>query len=114
MKYKTFELKAVTVERDIPESNPDCKSVNCTECCERLSPFLTEQEFLSGKYIYTFLNVGDDRKPAIAIPRTERGCIYLDENKMCTIYDMRPLACRQFDCSKGHHPNIKNKFEDIL
>ena len=72
MKYKTFELKAATIERDIPFSDVPCKTKSCTECCEKLSPFLTEQEFLSGNYIYTFLNVGDV-KPAIAIPRTEIG-----------------------------------------
>ena len=22
----------------------------------------------------------------------------------CSIYEDRPLACRQFDCRKGHHP----------
>jgi Fe-S-cluster containining protein len=49
--------------------------------------------------------------PAIAIPRTERGCIYLDHNKRCTIYDIRPKACRQFDCRLNHSPVITNKFE---
>lgn len=111
MKYKTYEIKVVSVERDIPESNVDCKSVSCTECCEKLSPFLTHDEWTSGKYIYTLLDVGVDT-PTIAIPRNERGCVYLDENKHCTIYNIRPLACRQFDCRKNHHPKIKNKFEE--
>ena len=111
MKYKTFYLKAVTIERDIPESDVPCHEKSCTECCERLSPYLTDEEFDSGKYIYTFLNVGDNEKPAIAIPRTDRGCIYLDHNKKCTIYDIRPKACRQFDCRLGHSPIITNKFE---
>lgn len=113
MKYKTFEIKAVAIERDLPESTVDCYSVKCTECCEKLSPFLTPEEFASGQYIYTFVNSDNDNdKPVIVIPRTEFGCIYLSNDKICTIYDKRPLACRQFDCRKGHHPKINNKFED--
>jgi Fe-S-cluster containining protein len=109
MKYKTIYLKAVIVETNEEISDVPCMSVGCTECCERLSPFLTEEEMASGKYIYTFIDVGDD-KPAIAVPRTEHGCVYLDHNKMCTIYETRPLSCRQFDCRKNHHPRITNKF----
>ena len=43
MKYKTFYLKAVTIERDIPESDVPCHEKSCTECCERLSPYLTDE-----------------------------------------------------------------------
>ena len=110
MKYKTFYLKAATLERDLPDSDVPCTTVSCTECCEKLSPFLTEEEFKSGKYIYTFVDVGDPEKPSIAIPRTDRGCVYLEHNKKCTIYEIRPRACRQFDCRQNHHPKISNKF----
>lgn len=110
MIYKTFEIKAIAIERDIPYSDVPCHSVNCTECCERLSPYLTPEEFASGKYIYSFIDSGGD-KPTIAIPRTEQGCVYLDHNKRCTIYDIRPKACRQFDCRLNHSPVITNKFE---
>jgi Fe-S-cluster containining protein len=101
-KYRTFHLKAITVENDEPLSDVPCHQINCTACCEKLSPFLTEEEFKSGKYIYTFLNHIDPSTPAIAIPRTSSSCIYLDHNKRCTIYEDRPQACRQFDCRKGH------------
>ena len=113
MKYKTIYLKAISIEYDLPESDVPCQSVNCVECCVKLSPYLTMEEFASGKYIYTFLNSPDaDGKPVIAIPRTEKGCIYLDEAKKCTIYHTRPKACRQFDCRLNHHPKITNKFEE--
>lgn len=101
------------MEHDLPQSDVPCESVNCTECCERLSPFLTEEEFLSGNYIYTLLNSGDPEKPVIAIPRTEHGCIYLNQFKKCTIYDIRPKSCRQFDCRLGHSAIIENKFEGV-
>ena len=110
MKFKTIPIKVIIMEHDLPESNVPCESVKCTECCEKLSPFLTEEEFKSGRYIYTLLQSGDPEKPVIAIPRTDHGCIYLDRNKKCTIYDIRPKACRQFDCRSNHHYTIDNKF----
>jgi len=110
MKYKTIQIKALLIERDIPESDVPCRTVSCTECCEKLSPYLTEDEVRSGKYIYTFLTSGDPEKPVIAIPRTDHGCLYLSFEKTCTIYNHRPLACRQFDCRQNHSPIITNKF----
>jgi hypothetical protein len=45
------------------------------------------------------------------------GCAMFIDNK-CSIYDDRPLACRQFDCRKGHHQKTneiaKDKFGVIL
>lgn len=109
MKYKVIPIEIIIVEHEEEIADVPCMSVKCTECCEKLSPYLTEQEFQSGKYISTFIDGGFDR-PVIAVPKTEHGCIYLDRNKQCTIYDIRPIACRQFDCRKGHHPKITNKF----
>jgi Fe-S-cluster containining protein len=113
MKYQTFSMKAVAIERDLPDSDVPCDSVGCTECCERLAPYLTPEEFTSGQYLYTFVKDGDPDKPLIAVPKTEHGCVYLDHNKKCTIYDRRPRACRQFDCRLNHHPKIINKFEKL-
>lgn len=31
------------------------------------------------------------------------GCSQFKDGK-CSIYEDRPVACRQFDCRKGHHP----------
>lgn len=108
---KTHTFKATTIERELPESDVPCQTISCTKCCEKLSPYLTETEFKSGKYVYTFLTSGDPEKPVIAVPKTSRGCFYLSEDKLCTIYEDRPLACRQFDCRLGHHPKIPNMFE---
>jgi len=111
MKFKTFEFKGVIVSTDLQESDVPCGS--CFDCCSKLSPYLTEEEFLSGKYNYTFLRVDGFDKPVIAVPKAEHGgCMYLVNNK-CTIYERRPKSCRQFDCrtpESGHH-KITNKFE---
>jgi len=110
MKFKTIEIRALLIERDIPESDVPCQSISCTQCCEKLSPYLTEDEFRSGQYIYTFIRTPDPAKPAVAIPKISSGCIYFDSNKTCSIYDRRPLACRQFDCRQEHSPIVQNQF----
>jgi Fe-S-cluster containining protein len=112
MKFVTHDIKAITIERDIEESDVPCTKIGCTLCCEILSPYLTEREMKSGKYIFTFMeNPANPNVPVIAIPRIETGCIYFGADKRCKIYNDRPLACRQFDCRKGHHPKIENQFE---
>lgn len=112
MKLKTHHVKAITIERDIEVSDVPCQKIDCTLCCEMLSPYLTEAEMKSGKYIFTFMNNdADPFTPVIAVPRVETGCIYFGADRKCKIYEDRPLACRQFDCRKGHHPKIPNQFE---
>lgn len=112
MKMNTFSFKGITIERDVPESDVPCNS--CADCCSVLSPFLTDEEFRSGKYIYTFIRMDGCPEPVIAVPRAESGaCVYLVNNR-CSIYNRRPLACRQFDCRSEatSHPKIINHFQD--
>jgi Fe-S-cluster containining protein len=104
MKYKTFEIKAISIERDLPESTVECGE--CSQCCVALSPYLTAEEFASGHYVYTFVT-SHTGQPTIAIPRGERGCFYLHDGK-CSIYSKRPKACRQFDCRQGHYPPFRD------
>ena len=112
MKFKSYQIHVVAIERDNPISDVPCG--DCIQCCVRLSPNLTPEEFESGQYMYTLLSTPGQHTPNVAIPRGERGCFYLDENRKCSIYDRRPLACRQFDCREGHYPPfadlVKEKF----
>ena len=106
LKYKTYTIKAVIIETDNKIVDMDCRS--CYDCCSNLSPFLTQEEFESGQYMYTLIATPDN-KPAIAVPRRNGGCFYLEDGK-CSIYETRPTSCRQFDCRENHHPKITNKF----
>jgi Fe-S-cluster containining protein len=113
MIFKTYNIQAVATFRDyVPESDVPCGT--CNQCCISLSPNLTPEEFESGKYVYTLLTSPNKALPQIAIPRTEKGCYYFD-GKQCTIYDTRPIACRQFDCRLGHYGKfaklVKDKFD---
>lgn len=110
MKLNTFQFKGITIERDVPLSDVPCGS--CVDCCSKLTPYLTAEEFMSGQYAYTFMETGPNSEPAITIPKAQHGgCMYLVNNK-CDIYHRRPKACRQFDCRTPEmsHPIISNKF----
>lgn len=113
MKINTFEFKGITIEMDVPISDVPCGS--CTDCCSKLTPYLTQEEFMSGQYAYTFMRVDESDEPVITVPKgTHGGCMYYVNNS-CTIYDKRPKSCRQFDCRypETSHPKITNKFSNI-
>jgi Fe-S-cluster containining protein len=86
---------------------------SCTLCCEKLSPYLSPEEVASGLYPLSLIQpTAEEQKqypnigPIVSLYRKkEGGCGMLVDGK-CTIFDSRPHACRQFDCRKGHHPNI--------
>jgi FkbM family methyltransferase len=113
MEIKTFQFKGITIKNDLPISDVPCGS--CVDCCSKLTPHLTDEEFKSGKYAYTFMESPLSEDPVITIPKgIHGGCMYLVNNK-CSIYNDRPISCRQFDCRKieTSHPKVTNKFEEI-
>jgi Fe-S-cluster containining protein len=105
MIYKKFNIQAVAIDRPEEESSVPCG--DCHECCIKLSPILTPDEFITAKYVYTLMTSPDPGTPVISIPRNEKGCYYLNDNK-CTVYNDRPKSCKQFDCRKGHFLDFKN------
>ena len=75
---------------------------NCTRCCQAPS------------YVYLYPEKGDQIHEyqralvqnmetgklhmALLKKRNSSACVYLDEEKGCTIYAKRPWMCRSFDC----------------
>lgn len=101
------------------EEIEDVPCGTCTLCCEKLSPFLTPEEVASGLYPLSLIQPNkqellDNPKigPIVSLYRKKEGGCGMLIDKKCSIYNYRPLACRQFDCRKGHHPNIPNQFEN--
>lgn len=99
----SIDIKLTAITSDEPISDVPCGS--CTLCCQLLSPFLTPEEISSGKYPLSIVNpINNDEGPTVVLFRNKNGgCSMLVDNK-CSIYHDRPVACRQFDCRKGHHP----------
>lgn len=109
----SININLTSISTDESISDVPCDS--CVMCCKLLSPFLTPEEVASGKYPLSLLNPSNPNEgPTVVLFRNpEGGCGMLVNNK-CSIYEYRPIACRQFDCRKGHHSSTnkvaKEKF----
>lgn len=107
---QVINVNLTSISSNEPIEDVPCGS--CTLCCEKLSPFLTVEEIQSGLYPLSLLNPEDPTDPqagpvVVLYRKKEGGCGMFVDGK-CTIYNHRPIACRQFDCRKGHHPTIPN------
>lgn len=68
----------------------------CTACCEMDIVFL-HPECGDNPKKYVTQMAGD--RIALAHKRTG-GCIYLDQGIGCTIWERRPVVCREMDCRR--------------
>lgn len=88
----------------------------CGVCCKLFLINLTEEEYKSGKYRTQFEAFGlvndfieAEMIGANIIEQKEDGsCFYLKEGK-CSIYNIRPKACREFFCTSKN-----KKFKDMI
>ena len=112
MKYfKILPINLTSITTDEPIEDVPCGT--CTSCCELLAPNLTPDEVSSGKYPLSLvtpdavqLAENPEIGPIVTIfKKNGGGCNMFIDNK-CSIYEYRPIACRQFDCRKGHHPSV--------
>ena len=111
-----FDIKNInitSVRTDEIVSEVPCGT--CTLCCQKLSPYLTPEEIASGKYPISLvnptqehLNLNPNVGPLVVLYRKKEGGCGMFVDGKCSIYEDRPIACRQFDCRKGHHPSIPN------
>ncbi len=86
----------------------DCASLMhlCRARCCRLEPVLTEQDLDEGKLEW-------ERRRPYVLKRADDGyCNYLGSDGGCTCYQVRPGACRVFDCR--HDPRIWTDFDNKL
>ena len=106
---QTINVNLTAIISDEAISDVPCNG--CTLCCQKLVPFLSPDELNSGKYPISLVNSNDNNDPTITLFKNKHGgCSLLIDNK-CSIYEDRPLACRQFDCRKHNHLLIPNMFE---
>lgn len=112
--YKIININLTAITSDEPISDVPCGT--CSFCC-KLTPYLTPEEIASGKYPLSLIqptpdNIRDnpDVGPIVTIYRKPSGGCGMFIDGKCSIYEDRPLSCRQFDCRKGHHPSVPNMF----
>jgi Fe-S-cluster containining protein len=93
-------VNLITITSDEPVEDVPCG--DCTACCELLAPHLTPEEISSGRFPLSLTHTPEG--PVITLYRKPEGGCGMFVDGRCSIYEERPLACRQFDCRKGHHP----------
>lgn len=111
-----ININLTTFSTDELETDVPCGS--CSLCCSLLSPYLTPDEISSGLYPLSLVTPSEeqlkenkDSGPTVVLFRKkDGGCGMLVDGK-CSIYEIRPKSCRQFDCRKGHHAKIPNMID---
>ncbi|MDC1355451.1 YkgJ family cysteine cluster protein [Flavobacteriaceae bacterium] len=88
----------------------DC--LQCANCCKTTSPIFTNKDIerisksfriKTRQFIDNYLNVDDDQDYVLK----SSPCTFLADDNTCTIYDVRPKACKEYP-----HTNRK-RFEKI-
>lgn len=77
----------------------DC--LNCANCCSGTGPLLNQKDIeriakyksmRPGQFVDQFLRIDEDQDYVFkSIP-----CVFLGEDNYCSIYDVRPKACREY------------------
>ena len=87
----------------------DCLS--CANCCKTTSPIFRDADIRriskhlrikEGKFISDYLKMDEDQDYVLK----SSPCSFLDNDNTCSIYDVRPLACREYP-----HTDRKNMFQ---
>ena len=87
----------------------DCLS--CANCCKTTSPIFRDADIRriskhlrikEGKFISDYLRMDEEQDYVLK----SSPCSFLDNDNSCSIYDVRPLACREYP-----HTDRKNMFQ---
>ena len=87
----------------------DCLS--CANCCKTTSPIFRDADIRrisnnlrikEGKFISDYLRMDEEQDYILK----SSPCSFLDNDNSCSIYDVRPLACREYP-----HTDRKNMFQ---
>ena len=87
----------------------DCLS--CANCCKTTSPIFRDADIRriskhlrvkEGKFISDYLKMDEEQDYVLK----STPCSFLEKDNSCSIYDVRPLACREYP-----HTDRKNMFQ---
>jgi Fe-S-cluster containining protein len=84
------------------EANPlDCG--DCHKCCQSHPGLLILEEFGDDVTLYEG-NLTVEKRCGEQMLKTKPNgdCVYLDADKGCTAYDIRPKPCRVYDCRRDY------------
>ena len=90
--------------------NGEC--IRCGECCGDYLP-ITEKELKTIRRYVRKNNVKSYRNRVVSTP-FDITCPFLNGQKLCTIYEVRPSICSTFKCNLPLEELEKNRDEHIL
>ena len=106
---KHFDGLMVEIHEEIFEKT-DC--LTCANCCKTTAPWVTDKDvsriskhfrIKEQRFIEMYLDVGEDNEFSFKqVP-----CVFLDKDNTCSIYEVRPKACREYP-----HTN-RRRFQQI-
>ena len=76
--------------RSIHDNTRKGKCIKCGECCSNLLPL----SFTEIERIYAYI-----AEHKISMQEHDPDCPFLNTEKRCTVYEVRPLICRIYKCN---------------
>lgn len=120
---ESFETYLKDMQHGVYDMRKDGKCIGCGNCCSRFLP-VTQKEL---NQIHRYIEKHHIKRQqrginVLADKYIDLSCPFMNEasaNKKCTIYDVRPLICRDFICEPGREPTIdlykeKHRIVDFL
>ncbi len=71
-----------------------CSTCGHNLCCRKFKVLLTDEEYETGFYL-----VDEEPLWMYTLKRENGKCVYLSACGRCSIYDVRPEACRKYSCA---------------
>ena len=116
---KTLEEAYDDMKNGVYDFTKDGKCIGCGACCSRFLP-LSEKEISDIRSYVKNHKIKQQFHNCFALARpaqVDMTCPFLDDSKpnnKCTIYEVRPLICKDFICQKGKVPNKALYYENRI
>ena len=98
-KLKKLDETVKELHDEVFDEEVDCLS--CANCCKTISPVFTDNDISRiakhlkmkpGQFVETYLHLDEDEDYVL----NESPCSFLGTDLYCSIYEVRPKACREY------------------
>lgn len=109
-KVGTMEEMLADEKSGVKAFTKDGKCSNCGNCCANFLP-VSDVEIERIRWYVKKHDIKEQiRRFPTAVPMVDMMCPFRDDiGKKCTIYEVRPAICRDFQCDKQEHELKLNK-----
>lgn len=106
----TLEKVMDDMRRGVTDYTKDGECSGCGQCCSNFLPLSLKECFRIRNYVQRKHIAEYVHRPPTAAPVQDFTCPFRDDGKkICTIYDIRPEICRDFQCDKPRKQIAANK-----